>query len=94
MAEKDTFAQRIKVNPRKGSNRVLRGGSWINNPQNCRVANRNNNDPTNRNNKIGFRLAASPSSSQARSCTTSTEQRVVPLLAKAGTNSVHRRQGK
>jgi hypothetical protein len=40
----------------QGSNRVQRGGSWNNNPQNCRVANRNNNTPDNRNNNIGFRL--------------------------------------
>ncbi len=40
-----------------GSNRVNRGGSWINNPQNCRVSNRNNWNPDNRNNNIGFRLA-------------------------------------
>lgn len=36
-----------------------RGGSWNNNPVNCRVANRNNNDPGNRNNNLGFRLARS-----------------------------------
>ncbi|MEK9142046.1 MAG: SUMF1/EgtB/PvdO family nonheme iron enzyme [Nitrospirota bacterium] len=36
---------------------VLRGGSWNNNPQNLRSANRNNNKPTNRNNNIGFRCA-------------------------------------
>jgi hypothetical protein len=36
---------------------VLRGGSWINNGKNCRSAYRNNNDPANRNNNIGFRLA-------------------------------------
>ena len=36
---------------------MLRGGSWNNNPQNCRVANRNNNTPGNRNNNVGFRLA-------------------------------------
>jgi len=42
-----------------GSNRVNRGGSWNNNPDNCRVANRNNNNPDNRNNNIGFRLARS-----------------------------------
>jgi len=35
----------------------MRGGSWNNNPQNVRVANRNNNEPTNRNNNIGFRCA-------------------------------------
>jgi hypothetical protein len=40
-----------------GSNRVNRGGSWNNDPQNCRVANRNNDDPGNRNNNLGLRLA-------------------------------------
>lgn len=34
---------------------VLRGGSWNNNEQNVRSANRNNNDPTNSNNNNGFR---------------------------------------
>lgn len=42
---------------RSENDRVLRGGSWINNGRNCRSANRNNNDPSNRNNTIGFRLA-------------------------------------
>jgi formylglycine-generating enzyme required for sulfatase activity len=35
---------------------VIRGGSWNNNPVNCRSANRNNDTPTNRNNNIGFRV--------------------------------------
>jgi len=36
----------------------LRGGSWINNnPDNFRAAYRNGNDPDNRNNNIGFRIA-------------------------------------
>lgn len=35
---------------------MLRGGSYWNEPQNCAVANRNNNDPANRNNNYGFRL--------------------------------------
>ena len=43
----------------KGRNRVLRGGSWNNNAENCRVSNRNYNEPGNRNNNIGFRLARS-----------------------------------
>jgi len=39
--------------------RVVRGGSWINNPRNLRCANRNRNDPDNRNNNLGFRLVVS-----------------------------------
>ncbi|MBQ8424170.1 MAG: SUMF1/EgtB/PvdO family nonheme iron enzyme [Coprobacter sp.] len=39
------------------SNRVNRGGSWNNNARNCRVSNRNNNTPDNRNNNLGLRLA-------------------------------------
>ncbi|MBW4641990.1 MAG: SUMF1/EgtB/PvdO family nonheme iron enzyme [Goleter apudmare HA4340-LM2] len=35
---------------------MLRGGSWNNNPENCRSANRNRNTPDNRNNNIGFRV--------------------------------------
>jgi formylglycine-generating enzyme required for sulfatase activity len=37
----------------------LRGGSWNNNAENCRVSNRNYNTPDNRNNNIGFRLCLS-----------------------------------
>ena len=33
-----------------------RGGSWNNNPQNLRSANRNRNTTDNRNNNIGFRV--------------------------------------
>ncbi len=39
-----------------GSNRVIRGGSWINNARNCRVAYRNNAHPGNRNDNLGLRL--------------------------------------
>ena len=39
-----------------GSNRVIRGGNFNNNAQNLRSANRNRNDPGNRNNNIGVRL--------------------------------------
>lgn len=41
--------------PDAGANRVIRGGNWNNNAQNCRSANRNNNNPDNSNNNIGFR---------------------------------------
>ncbi|MBC8214856.1 MAG: hypothetical protein ISR90_00530 [Candidatus Marinimicrobia bacterium] len=37
----------------------MRGGSWNNNARNCRVANRNRNNPDNRNNNNGFRLVLS-----------------------------------
>jgi hypothetical protein len=39
---------------------VNRGGSWNNDAVNCRAANRNNNNPDNRNNNLGFRLAPAP----------------------------------
>ena len=34
---------------------LLRGGSWFNNPDNCRAAIRNSNHPGNTNNTVGFR---------------------------------------
>ncbi len=40
----------------KGSFRVLRGGSWINNARNCRSADRNSNSPAYRCYDCGFRL--------------------------------------
>ncbi|MEQ1747611.1 MAG: SUMF1/EgtB/PvdO family nonheme iron enzyme [Saprospiraceae bacterium] len=56
-------SQNNPIGPTASSSRVLRGGSWIVNPQLCRVAYRSDDVPTNRNDGIGFRLAASPSSS-------------------------------
>lgn len=41
------------------SNRVNRGGSWNNDARNCSASNRDNNNPDNRNNNLGFRLATS-----------------------------------
>ncbi len=43
----------------RSANRVKRGGNWNNSAINCTTANRNNNNPANRNNNIGLRLAAS-----------------------------------
>jgi Sulfatase-modifying factor enzyme 1 len=39
------------------AHRVIRGGSWNNDAQNLRAAYRNHNEPTNRNNNLGFRCA-------------------------------------
>jgi hypothetical protein len=39
------------------ANRVIRGGSWNNEARNVRAAYRNGNDPTNRNDNLGFRCA-------------------------------------
>ncbi len=46
--------------------RVLRGGSWNNNPQNLRAARRNRNNTENRNNNIGFRVASTAAARAAR----------------------------
>lgn len=39
--------------------RVIRGGSWNNKPENLRASNRNRNTTDNRNNNLGFRLVQS-----------------------------------
>ena len=44
----------------KGSNRVIRGGSWCYYASNCRVASRNSSSPDDRDDFIGFRLALVP----------------------------------
>jgi formylglycine-generating enzyme required for sulfatase activity len=46
--------------PQNGSNRVVRGGSWINNALRCRTADRGDDSPGYRNNSIGFRLVFVP----------------------------------
>jgi hypothetical protein len=57
---------------------VNRGGSWNNNARNCRVSNRNNNEPDNRNNNLGFRLA-SPAPSSTDSLMASIDQITIPF---------------
>jgi formylglycine-generating enzyme required for sulfatase activity len=46
--------------PTSGSSRVIRGGSWIHDAEDCRVSVRINSDPDIRNGFLGFRLALSP----------------------------------
>ena len=51
--------QGVVVNPggpEDGAGRVLRGGGFFDNSENCRATNRNQNHPDNRNDTIGFRL--------------------------------------
>ncbi|MFM9048311.1 MAG: hypothetical protein ACKOOH_11795 [Cyanobium sp.] len=38
----------------------MRGGSWFNEPHNCRSAYRNSNHPDNLNNNVGFRVCSFP----------------------------------
>ncbi len=47
--------------PASGKYRVLRGGSWLSNPDYCRSAYRNNRTPDNRFNNYGFRVVVSVS---------------------------------
>ncbi|MEM6632804.1 MAG: SUMF1/EgtB/PvdO family nonheme iron enzyme [Bacteroidota bacterium] len=58
-------SKKFEVSHRKGENRVLRGGNWLNDARNCRVSNRNRNEPDNRDNNVGFRLALSPAHGKA-----------------------------
>lgn len=46
--------------PEQGSSRVCRGGSWEFPPEGCRSAFRSINDPTARDNDLGFRLVLVP----------------------------------
>ena len=59
-----------------------RGGSWNNNPENCRSTNRNNNTPTNRNNNLGFRLAISSLQLTGKSETSTEQMFVLSLMLK------------
>jgi len=45
--------------PTSGSRRVLRGGSWDYSAAGCRVADRDNYDPSRRNSRFGFRVVLS-----------------------------------
>jgi hypothetical protein len=53
------IAARIDAGGRtpKAASPAARGGSWKNDPQNGRSAYRNRNEPENRNNNLGFRVA-------------------------------------
>ncbi len=66
----------------QGSNRVIRGGSWNNDDAgNFRAANRNNNDPANRNDNNGFRACLARAQETPRSGRAA-DQEGVPSLRK------------
>jgi formylglycine-generating enzyme required for sulfatase activity len=48
----------VNTKGRRPTSPSLRGGAFDNQPSNVRTANRNRNQPTNRNNDIGFRAAS------------------------------------
>lgn len=52
----DVYTLRVERTSTRLAGLVLRGGSWANNDNNVRAANRNNNNPNNFNNNIGFRV--------------------------------------
>ncbi len=54
------YAVTDPTGPQKGSNRVLRGGSWYYSADYCRVAYRDSGHPISRNYSNGFRLALVP----------------------------------
>ena len=59
--DKDFYGRSPRENPIAESDdhegaRVLRGGSWLSSPLNCRAACRSHDVPDNRNSSIGFRL--------------------------------------
>jgi sulfatase modifying factor 1 len=51
--------QRNPTGTSSGLHRVIRGGSWLFNPQDCRVSYRGSGHPSNRFNGLGFRLVFS-----------------------------------
>jgi formylglycine-generating enzyme required for sulfatase activity len=51
-------AQNDPKEPKKGSRRVRRGGSWLLSAQGCRVSSRDSDTPSSR--LVGFRLASAP----------------------------------
>ena len=53
-------SQTNPTGPSSGSNRVLRGGSWINFASGCRVSKRGSDSPGDRNYYYGFRVVCLP----------------------------------
>lgn len=59
----DYYKKRLRDNPQGPSfdnKRVFRGGSWLNEPQLLRASDRNGDDPSVRNRRVGLRLIRKP----------------------------------
>ena len=56
-ADYTSYSQTDPTGPRRGSNRVSRGGSWGNDARNCRSSIRGDDDPMSRGGGLGLRLA-------------------------------------
>ena len=56
-SEREQLASENPSGPASGSNRVVRGGSWLSDADLCRSAYRNRNDPSYRGSDLGFRLS-------------------------------------
>jgi Sulfatase-modifying factor enzyme 1 len=77
IASDDLFADNLpEGSGPRGALRVIRGGSWNNKPRNVRSANRNRNEPDNRNNNLGFRLAQSTRAAWCRARSRSVHGRI------------------
>jgi len=50
-------AQQDPSGPKSGSHRVIRGGSWLYDADNCRSASRDGGEPSDRSGNLGFRLS-------------------------------------
>ena len=60
----DYYGKSEAENPQgsaQGAVRLVRGGSWVDNPLNCRSADRDGNHPDNRSKFLGFRVVLVPS---------------------------------
>ena len=58
-SEYSNHPQTDPIGPKKGSSRILRGGSWDYNTHHCRLAFRDGYEPVDRNDDLGFRPARS-----------------------------------
>jgi hypothetical protein len=74
----ETHERVESVAPAWAITRVICGGGWNNNGENCRPANRNRNTPERRNNNLGFRVAP------ARSTAADAARPTRPLSRPAG----------